>query len=250
MARKKKAAPKENGERWLLTYADLITLLMVFFVLLFAMSTTDMKKFQELAGSLRRAFNVNVLQGQQPVAITQDSGGGSSPVNVLEEQNLQQVNSILQQVRQAIQATPSQLSAQVTKDGIAVTISGALLFYNGTNQIKPDGIKLLQSLGTYLQGLPNNIRVEGHTDDIPVQSVQYPTNWELSAARAVAVVRYLIDVEQLTPQRLSAVGYGQYQPIEPNDSREHREANRRAVLVILYGGGGAAQVGATPTATP
>ncbi|MBA3823820.1 MAG: flagellar motor protein MotB [Ktedonobacterales bacterium] len=247
MARKKKAAPKENGERWLLTYADLITLLMVFFVMLFAMSKTDVQKFNALAASLRRAFNVNVLQGQQPVSISPDNGGSS--LNVIEQQNLQQIEHILEQVRQSISANPNQISAQVTKDGIAVTISGALLFYNGTNQIKPDGIKLLGSLATYLKGLPNDIRVEGHTDDIPVESAQYPTNWELSSARAVAVVRFLVDINQLPPKRLSAVGFGQYQPIVPNDSREHREANRRAVLVILYGGG-AAQAGVTPTPKP
>ncbi len=247
MARKKKAAPKENGERWLLTYADLITLLMVFFVMLFAMSKTDIQKFNALAASLKRAFNVNVLQGSQPVSISPDSGGSS--LNVIEQQNLQQIDHILEQVRQAISANPSQISAQVTKDGIAVTISGALLFYNGTNQIKPDGIKLLESLASYLNGLPNNIRVEGHTDDIPVQSTQYPTNWELSSARAVAVVRYLMDTDHLTPTRLSAVGFGQYQPIVANDSREHREANRRAVLVILYDNG-AAQAGVTPTPKP
>jgi chemotaxis protein MotB len=247
MARKKKAAAKENGERWLLTYADLITLLMVFFVMLFAMSKTDVQKFNALAASLKRAFNVNVLQGQQPVSISPDNGGSS--LNVIKQQNLQEIQRILDQVRQAIAATPNQISAQATKDGIAVTISGALLFYNGTNQIKPDGIKLLNSLATYLKGLPNDMRVEGHTDDIPVQSAQYPTNWELSAARAVAVVRYLMDTDGLAPKRLSAVGYGQYQPIVPNDSREHREANRRAVLVILYGSN-AAQAGATPTPHP
>jgi len=247
MARKKKAAPKENGERWLLTYADLITLLMVFFVMLFAMSKTDIQKFNALAASLKRAFNVNVLQGSQPVSISPDNGGSS--LNVIEQQNLQQIDHILEQVRQAVSANPSQISAQITKDGIAVTVSGALLFYNGTNQIKPDGIKLLESLGAYLKGLPNNIRVEGHTDDIPVGGAQYPTNWELSSARAVAVVRYLMDADQLAPKRLSAVGFGQYQPIVPNDSREHREANRRAVLVILYGDS-AAQVGATPTPHP
>jgi chemotaxis protein MotB len=247
MARKKKGAAKENGERWLLTYADLITLLMVFFVMLFAMSKTDVQKFNALAASLRKAFNVNVLQGQQPVSISPDNGGSS--LNVIEQQDLNQIDHILDQVRQAISATPNQVSAQITKDGIAVTISGALLFYNGTDQIKPDGIKLLQSLSAYLKTLPNNVRVEGHTDDIPVQSAQYPTNWELSSARAVSVVRYLADTNHLAPQRLSAVGYGQYQPIVPNDSREHREENRRAVLVILYGNG-AAQAGGTPTPHP
>lgn len=245
MARRKKNAAKENSERWLLTYADLITLLMVFFVLLFAMSTTDAKKFQELAGSLRRAFNVNVLQGSQPVAIS-DSGGASASPSVVEQQNFQQIMQQLQQFQTTNAIPQGQISAQVTSEGIAVTISGTLLFFNGTDQIKPDGMALLRQLGAYLAGLPNPLRVEGHTDDIPENSAQYPTNWELSAARAVAVTRFLAEQANVAPQRLSAVGFGQYQPIVPNDSRAHREENRRAVIVVLYGSGASA----VPTATP
>ncbi len=231
MARKKKAAAKENAERWLLTYADLITLLMVFFVLLFAMSHTDVEKFKELAQSLHAALNPSVLSGSQAVQLSNDGGASSS---LIEEQDFQRLNQVLSQLQTSTGIASTQLSAQITNDGIAVTVSGALLFYNGTDQIKPDGIQLLQKLGVYLATLSNNIRVEGHTDDVPLQSAQYPTNWELSAARAVAVVRYFTDNVHLDPKRLSAVGYGQYQPIVPNDTRAHREQNRRAVIVILY----------------
>ncbi len=155
---------------------------------------------------------------------------------------------MLQQAQQQTQATANQLDAQITKDGIAVTVSGALLFYNGTDQIKPDGIVLLHQLATYLATLPNAVRVEGHTDDIPVQSAQYPTNWELASARAVAVVRVLTEVAHIAPERLSAVGFGQYQPIVPNDTRAHREMNRRAVIVILYAP--PISGGVTPIPTP
>jgi len=231
MARKKKGAAKENSERWLLTYADLITLLMVFFVLLFAMSHTDVQKFKALAQSLHNALNPNVLSGSQAVQLSTDGGSSSS---LVEEQDFQRLQQVLKQLQNSTGISSVQLSSQITNDGIAVTVSGALLFYNGTDQIKPDGIQFLQKLGAYLATLTNNIRVEGHTDDVPLQSAQYPTNWELSAARAVAVVRYFTDDASLDPKRLSAVGYGQYQPIVPNDTREHREQNRRAVIVILY----------------
>lgn len=249
MARKKKVAAKENNERWLLTYADLITLLMVFFVMLFAMSKTDTKKYNELAGSLRRAFNVNVLQGATSPSILPPAGGSIGP-SPDELQALQRVNQLIQQFANDNQISKDQISAQITKDGVAVTVSGALLFYNGTNQIKPDGIKLLEKLGVYLKTVGNGVRVEGHTDDIPVDNAQYPTNWELSAARAVAVTRFLIEQESIAPQRLSAVGFGQFQPIVPNDTRAHREANRRAVIVILYNQASASDVSATPAANP
>lgn len=247
MARKKNKVVKENSERWLLTYADLITLLMVFFVILFALSQVDKKKYQELAGSLNRAFNVPVLQGSQPLSISDDSSSSIVP-NLTEQADFTQVKQIIQQFNNDNNIDKSQITATITSEGISVTISGVLLFYNGTNQIKPDGVTLLQKLGTYLLTLKNNIRVEGHTDDIPVESTEYPTNWELSAARAVAVTRYLIETSGLVPTRLSAVGYGQYQPIEPNDTREHREANRRAVLVVLYGSNSAGVI--TPVPTP
>lgn len=240
MRKKTKAPAKENRERWLLTYADLITLLMVFFVLLFAMSTTDAKKFQELAGSLRRAFNVNVLQGNEQVAVS--SNGGSGAPSVIEQQDFNQLNQVIQQFANANNVPSTELQAQITKEGISLTISGVLLFYNGTDQIKPDGVTLLQQLGPKISALPNNVRVEGHTDDIPADNPLYPTNWELSSARAVAVLRFLADQDKVAPQRLSAIGYGQYQPIVPNDTRAHREENRRAVIVILYN----APAGTTP----
>lgn len=250
MARKKKAHAKENAERWLLTYADLITLLMVFFVLLFAMSTVDKKKYQELAGSLSKAFNVTVLQGQQPVAVT-DSSSAAGP-SVIEQQNFQQIMKAIQQFESAHNIPSNQISVKMNGEGIGITVSGVLLFYNGTNQIKPDGVLLLRQLGPILTGISNQIRVEGHTDDIPTDSATYPTNWELSAARAVSVTRYLIEQDSLQPTRLSAVGYGQFQPIVPDDTRDHREMNRRAVIQILYGQVTASgtSTAATPTAHP
>jgi chemotaxis protein MotB len=180
------------------------------------------------------------------VSLTTTSGGSNAVIQ-LENQDFQRIQQLIQQAEQQAQINPQEVSAQITSEGIAITVSGALLFYNRTNQIKPEGITLLQHVGSYIATLPNPVRVEGHTDDIPEQSATYPTNWELSAARAVAVVRFFAEVMQVTPQRLSAVGFGQYQPIVPNDTRAHREQNRRAVIVILYGSAASATASATPT---
>jgi chemotaxis protein MotB len=230
MARKKKKAGKENSERWLLTYSDLITLLMVFFVLLYSMSKTDVAKFQQLAASLHSALGSGVLQQSSQISINDSTTSANSLVD----------QSIFDHIKQSVsQATkqngidPSLINIQTTPEGISISISGMLLFYNGTDEIKPDGITLLQTIGANIQPIPNNVRIEGHTDDIAPQNSPYATNWELSAARAVAVVRFLTDQIHVTPSRLSAVGYGQYHPIVPNDTREHRETNRRAVIVIL-----------------
>ena len=248
MARKKKAAPKENAERWLLTYADLITLLMVFFVLLFSMSHTDAAKFQALSASLHSAFNPSIFSGGGGKQVSTAQAGGSND-SIVELQEFTSVKQTIQALEKQAKIPSQQTSTVITKEGIAITVSGVLLFYNGTDQIKPDGIVLLQQIGETLKNIPNSIRVEGHTDDIAAQDSPYPTNWELSSARATGVVRFFTDTVNLAPSRLSAVGFGQYQPIVPNDSREHRETNRRAVIVILYGSS-ASNTGVTPTATP
>ncbi len=242
MARKKKAG-KDNNERWLLTYADLITLLMVFFVLLFAMSKTDSQKFQELAQSLHSALNPNIftISNTNPVALPTQSGG---PNSIIESQIFTQIRTIIQQVSPTISS--SQVSVNYSSDGIEVTLSGDMLFYNGTDIMKPNGILILSKLAPILNSIPNNLEVQGNTDNVPVGSAQYPTNWELSAARAVVVVRYLSEQLGVAPQRLSAIAYSQYHPIVPNTSRANQAMNRRAVIVILYGSN--AQV--SPTATP
>jgi chemotaxis protein MotB len=236
MARKK-AVPKENSERWLLTYADLITLLMVFFVLLFAMSKTDTAKFQQLAASLHNALGSGIMTGSKSDPFTQNSG---NPDSIIEQQVFDHIKSAVNKFTKDNNLDGSKI--------ISITVSGALLFYNGTDQIKSDGTTLLKSIGEEVRSLTNNVRIEGHTDDIPIESDRFSSNWDLSAARAVAVVRYMADQAKIQPKRLSAVGFGQYQPIVPNDTREHRETNRRAVIIILFDQNKSTST--TPTATP
>lgn len=233
-------AKRDNSERWLLTYADLITLLLAFFVVMYAISSADVKKFAQLAGAMRKAFNVGVLEGAPAMAILEEEKETAPDVGGLEEGSLGTEMGDLQMIMGEMNwiheeaGLADNVSFSIRPEGIAVSISGNLLFSSGRAELRPDSLRLLRSLARALSRLPNPIRVEGHTDDIPPKGTGYPSNWELSGARAIAVVRHLAEVEGIDANRLSAAAYSQYQPVAPNDSARVRALNRRTEILILY----------------
>jgi len=270
-----------NHERWLVSYADMITLLMVLFVVLFAMGQTDKDKMQALRSSLQRAFAVEVLQGTEPSSLKGASGAAIIPA-VVPSVLSQEVTAMtggsdrdgpiaqaLQEVREAVNDVPipSDTSARVeigaSREGIVISLAGNLLFDSGKSDLKPRGMILLDTLAERLRTMSNEIRVEGHTDDIPIATALYPSNWELSSARATTVSRYFAEHSDIEPMRLSAAGYGQFRPVAPNDSREGRARNRRVDLVVMFpqapgqaatgarpGAASAAKPGAAPAVKP
>ncbi len=241
--RRNSSQHKDNSERWLLTYSDLITLLLAFFVIMYGMSSADVQKFSKLADSMRRAFNVDVLQGQtesgvldSSTSLLPDNTGVGSSVDNQQQKDLAMISQEMGWALQQ-QGLSDNVSLSLRPEGTAISISGNLLFASGKADLRPDAVRLLKSLGTVLSRLPNDVRIEGYTDDIPPTGTGFPTNWELSSARAVAIVRYLSEVEGIDPARLSAVAYSQYRPIVPNDSAQSRSRNRRAEVLILYPSG-------------
>ncbi len=219
-----------NSERWLLTYADLITLLLVFFVVMYSISRADEGKFAKLNASLQRAFNVIVLQGADPTALSGDNGpeGG----NTMLDDFLGIRTSIMKMAEKM--GVQSQVSVTLQPEGIAISLSGNLLFDSGRADLRPESTMLLDKVADQLRAVPNEVKVEGHTDSIPVDSDLYPTNWELSAARATAVTRYLAEAAAVPPQRLSAQSYSQFRPLRDNSTRENRALNRRVDIIIVY----------------
>ena len=253
MARKKHHEEGHvNHERWLVSYADMITLLMVLFVVLFAMGQTDKNKLEALRTSLQRAFSVEVLRGAEATSLKGSSGSSIIPpvVPMAVTQELLAVTGqttpdpkmaeALQEVREALTqvAVPSDTSGSVdvgaSREGIVISLAGNLLFDSGKSDLKPRGMALLDTLAERLRTMPNEIRVEGHTDTIPIATPLYPSNWELSSARATTVARYLAEHDDVSASRLSAAGLGEFHPIAPNDSREGRARNRRVDLVVLF----------------
>lgn len=241
-----------NHERWLVSYADMITLLMVLFVVLFAMGRTDEVKMEALRTSLQRAFAVEVLRGAEPTSLKGSSGSSIIPavvplavtqeVMAVTGQTVSdpQLAAALHEVREALVQVPipadtsGTVEVGASREGLVISLAGNMLFDSGKSDLKPRGMTLLDTLAERLKTMPNEIRVEGHTDSIPIATPLYPSNWELSSARATTVGRYLAEHRDVAPTRLIAAGYGEFRPIAPNDSREGRARNRRVDLVVLF----------------
>jgi chemotaxis protein MotB len=255
-----------NHERWLLTYADMITLLMVLFIVLFAISVVDKKKFAALADGLSHNFGATnkvlpagtgVLDGGK----TSNNDEGQldnnpaqplSPIDQVEvtqmqaQQQIQKENLIKQeqqtllgakqQIEAALKAKGLQNSAsfKLTSRGLVVSIvTDQVLFDTGQANLKPVGQEVLDAVAPALVKLPNDISIEGHTDNVPITGGLFASNWELSAVRATTVLRYLMAHDGMPADRMSATGYADTKPVVPNDSPAHQAQNRRVELVVL-----------------
>ena len=231
---------KDNAERWLLTYADLMNLLLILFIILYAMSQISVAKFNELATSLRSAFG-----DSSPASVISQGGAGNSlipleaiaPSSVipakLEEQQMEAVKETVSQIVQH-ENLQGEVDVSIQERGVVISIKEKVLFRPGSAVIEDASKQTLESIGRVLLSIPGNyIRVEGHTDSDPISTPQFPSNWELSAARSTNVLRFLVDKAGINPRIISAVGYGEFTPRVPNDTPEHKAMNRRVDIVIL-----------------
>ena len=227
----------ENAERWLLTYADLITLLMVFFVVLYSMSSADTTKWKQISTALQQAFNVDVLRGQTASALDDGSSAPALPVdNAIQDTEVPTATRIQNKIQAAVegQSQAPDVSVGVDTQGVVIRLSGSYLFDSGRAELKPNSFGVLDAIASELKLLPNDVSVDGHTDSTPIlDSPRYPTNWELSAARALAVTRYFTETDGLQSTRLEAAGFGEFRPLVPNDTRAHRALNRRVEIHLL-----------------
>jgi chemotaxis protein MotB len=214
---------KSRG-RWLLTFNDLMTLLLTFFVLLFTMSSLDFRRLKLLQGSLKGALGVLKEGKRVEVEIIE-------PVILSEEM----VEKVLTEIQDSIRSSgfePDVVVTQTEKEAV-ITLADTILFESGIADINPGALPLLDKICSLLSKISLPIRIEGHTDNLPIHTERFPSNWELSIARAVNVVKYFIKVGKISPRRLSAVGYGDSKPIFPNDTPEHRARNRRVEIVLV-----------------
>ena len=246
----------ENAERWLLTYADLITLLMVFFVVLYSMSSADSSKWKQISAALEQAFNVDVLRGMTATSID-DGSQPSAPIdNIISNQDVSQtsrmqsaIQAVLDRALQDGKTQTPDVTVTTDKEGVVIRLSGSYLFDSGRAELKPNSFGILDAIAAEIKLVPNDLRVDGHTDSTPlVGSPLFPTNWELSAGRALAVTRYLTETDGIMATRMEAAGFGEYRPLVANDTREHRALNRRVEIHILSTVPGDAEV--HPSATP
>lgn len=245
--KKKKAAEKEpNLERWLVSYADFITLLFAVFVTLYAMSMVDKKKVQEVRHSIQTSFGYPVTTSPGPHLIPGADlsiipGAPELPTRGQAETpngyfaDAPEFNRIKDKLQSQLAqgGMANQVKFTVDQRGLVVSLKAGGFFDSGSDQLQPAAIPVLDSIADSLKGYTNNIRVEGHTDNVPVHSKAFPSNWELSTARATNIVHYLIEKHHYKGSRLSATGYGEYRPVADNSKEAGRQLNRRVDIVLL-----------------
>lgn len=242
MARRKRKNQEETGSSggWLTTFSDLMSLLLTFFILLFSMSSVSEAKFSSASQSIQKAL-VGETGGStilDEAGISNLNTGDGTGGNTNEESNdiPQQVTRMYEEALAIIEAEGigDQISVSSDQDGVYLDIQESILFDSGQAQISAIGQDTLDSLAELLQSSNNDIIVEGFTDNVPMNSIKYPSNWELSAGRAMSVVRYLVEENNIESSRMSGRGYGEFNPVVPNDTDENRAKNRRVNIVLVY----------------
>ncbi len=226
-AREPEGEKGPSMERWLLTYADMITLLMIFFILMYVISSVNMTKFRALAMALSttlRGEPAGIFEEEKSAVPLPFPGGEASQLAKAEEE----ITKYLKE-----QNLEEKVSVREEERGLVISFQETVLFPRGSADLTPEARRVIAVVGKTLRNLPNYIRVEGHTDDLPISTPRFPSNWELSAARATTVVRELITTSGIPPARLSATAYAEYRPRLPNTSEANRQRNRRVDILVL-----------------
>ena len=235
MSRKKKHEEHENHERWLVSYADFITLLFAFFTSLYAMSSVNEGKYRVLSDSLAVSFNSSVHTSNASASgvsfVKQGSRNITSDFHNVFSNKYDKIKDALKELEKN-----RKLSFIVDENMLTIRISESVLFTPGKDELIDDAHPVLDEVIAILKGLPNSVRIEGHTDNIPINTERFPSNWDLSSARSIAILKYFINEHGFAPSRLSALGYGEYRPIETNDTPSGRLKNRRVDIMVLNPG--------------
>jgi chemotaxis protein MotB len=235
MSKKKKHRPheEEGGEAWLLPYSDLMTLLLAVFIVLFAVSNIDKAKSEQMAAEFSEQMMNKSYNAASAVEVPNATPTGAA---------IQQIKS----EKDKMEALKAELDAKLEKDnltasvktsiderGLVISLNNAIFFDPGSAELKKDAEKTLLEIANTISVMNNYIRVEGHTDNVPMNSSIYRSNWDLSAARAANMVRLLTEHTSIPPERLIAVGYGEYRPVADNSTEEGRTKNRRIDIIVL-----------------
>lgn len=255
MARRKKHEEPENHERWLVSYADFITLLFAFFVVMYSISSVNEGKYRVLSDTLEAVFS-DPVRSKNPIQLGEVSRGegdlSAAPGEPEEvdykielpeipnrpppatEDDIRTINDLTQQLTGALEdmIESEDVTIKQGEDWLELEIKSRVLFQSGESRLERAAVPVIGKIADILQTSANPIQVEGFTDNNPISTTRFPSNWELSAARAASVV-HLLDRYGIQPDRMSAIGYGEYKPIADNQTEQGRQKNRRVVLVVL-----------------
>jgi len=235
---------KANHDRWLVSYADFITLLFAFFVVLYAFAKADQKRQLQVSAAIDSGFqSLSVAPGKAgdgPAASTDAPSVSPAPRYIAEtlvssaraEADLEYMRHDLQQ-RLSKQIAQQKVSVALGREGLIISLREAGFFDSGSATPRPETDSTLRMIAQTLAGSPYDVRVEGHTDTKPIHNSQFDSNWELSSARATHIARRLLDIHAVPPDQLAVAGYAEYHPVTSNNTAEGRAANRRVDLVVL-----------------
>ncbi|TMW71748.1 flagellar motor protein MotS [Alteribacter natronophilus] len=249
MIRRRKQGNDKGAPKWMVTFSDLMTLILVFFILLFSMSIVDTQKFQALAESFQERSMFDGFPSLIPLEHPAEDREVNTDFREIErnpledvfaapdteeEEDIEELDQLLIEVREYLEENnlTEYISATRDESGVVLVLQEQMLFDSAEAEILSAGEPFLQKVGMMLEDIPNIVKVEGHTDSRPIRTDRFPSNWELSGARASSVIRFLIDESGLTPERFIAVGHGDTQPVAPNTTEENLRQNRRVVIVI------------------
>jgi chemotaxis protein MotB len=237
-----------TNDRWLVSYADFITLLFGFFVVLYAFAKADQKKQVEVTESIDTAFrSLGIFSetARRPDSANTASSAADKaavPMNIVMGEDVlapAKVKDDLDHIRRDLQQTLSNqvathtVSIKMGRDGLVISLREAGFFASGSATPKPETLATLRQVAASLGRTPYSLRIEGHTDNIPIHNAEFDSNWELSSARATRIARLFLDLKAMPAERLSAAGYAEFHPVAGNDTADGRAENRRVDLVVL-----------------
>ncbi|KMJ57068.1 flagellar motor protein MotS [Bacillus sp. LL01] len=251
MKRQKRAPAEKGAPKWMVTFSDLFMLVLVFFILLFSMSQIDLVKFKAVAESFKQVnildYNPSAVPFENPTDFSVNTESTNNQDDVSNEQDETETETETKTGRESDSLQELLVEVKVflaendledvvvanrTERGIVLVLEEKVLYETAEARILPIAHPFLDKVGMLLTKIPNLVKIEGHTDNRPISTDKFPSNWELSAARASSVIRYLVDSHDLDPERFVAVGYGDTRPIVENISSENYQKNRRVEIVI------------------
>lgn len=240
-------APR-GSPAWMTTYSDMVTLLLTFFILLYSFSSVDLQRFQEVMSAIQHSFlgRTGILMGSTEAGNetgerldVSDYASQNFNLNLSEQdlallEMMERLEETYEEVRVFFQNTglDEDIMLRLEERGIVMELPEKILFDTGRAELKEEVLAMLDLLAELISGLNNQVIVEGHTDNVPIKTFLYPSNWELSVARSVSVARYFVEVHHLSPERFIATGYGEYHPLDTNETPEGRARNRRVSIVL------------------
>lgn len=227
------AETPENHERWIVSYADMVTLLWALFVVLYALSDSNPRKLLVVSESINRAFETGVMAGSTGSSPIFTTGGGITPsISGVKATDFDNISQQVNEVNQAL-GLSNAIQVRTDSDSITLSVSGDVLFATGRADLQPGSQLILDEIAALVAAMPNRVIVEGHTDSVPVNNPDFDDNWDLSAKRANNVLNYLV-THGVAAERLHSASYGETRPIGDNATIEGRALNRRADIVIVY----------------